>query len=351
MGSGVRRALLLFEHRRNGELLRGWLARLDDVEAVPDAAGQADVVIADLGAFQQARARVLDLRAREAPAHVPLLLAVPEGQAARLPARVWEEVDDVVTTPVRQGELRLRLERLLAQRARSLDTAHRLSELGRSNTDLQHFASAAAHELSNPLTVVAGALDTVVARDGAALEPATRELLETAQAQARRMRALIEDLLAFSQVGSTAERREVDLDTVVRETLEALAPQVAKSGAVVEAGRCLVVVAAEQQLRLVLTNLVGNAIKYARPGVPPRIRIDCEERESDWVVSVADNGRGIPPDAAEGIFDMFARAGGGDGHGIGLALCRRAIERQGGTIWLEPNGGGGSVFRFTLPKP
>lgn len=345
----MRRALLLIEHTRNRELLHDWLVALDDdLAPAEEGAVSADLVVADVAGFRRARGRLRELRAREAPAHVPLLLVVPDEQAARVRNEVWQYADDVVTAPVRQGELRLRLERLLAQRARSQAAAHRLSELDRSNTDLQQFAYAAAHELANPLTAVAGAIDTVLGRDR--LAAASLELLETAQKQARRMQTLIADLLAFSKVGVNAKPRAVDLDSLIRDARDALAVQIEEAGAVVEVGPCPVVVAAEPQLRLVLSNLVGNALKYGRPGVPPRIRIDCEERERDWLVSVADNGRGIAPDEVDNIFDMFSRAASGDGHGIGLALCRRAIERQGGSIWVEPNEEHGSVFRFSLPK-
>ncbi len=350
-----RRALLLLDHDRNRELLAGWLGRSGSIETTTDPGEpELDLVVADLRAFVPARARLHALREQAAPAYLPLLLVVPERQAGRLPAEVWREADEVLTTPVRQGELDLRLERLLGLRERSTRTARRLAELGRSNSDLEQFAYAAAHELSSPLTVVSGVIDTLVARPLDGLGPEVAELLAVAQQQSARLQRLIGDLLAYSRVGTIADAQRVDLAALADETLTSLAQQVAASRALVEIASLPVVTGDAGQLRLVLANLVGNALKYGRPGIPPVIRITCEVGDGHWVVSVADNGVGIPPEQAAAVFDMFTRAdaqGRREGHGIGLALCRRAIERHGGEIWVEPAPTGGSVFRFTLPRP
>jgi len=349
---GPRRALLLLEHRRNRELLLDWFRREHDLEpATALGDGAVDVVVADLSAFAAGRERVRALRDSAAPAYVPLLLLVSARQAERIPATVWEDADEVLTTPVRQGELRLRLERLLQVRARSLQTALRIVELGRSNTDLQQFAYAAAHELSNPLTVVAGAIETISVRHGDGLDATAAELLAVARQQSARLQRLIDDLLAYARVGTVSESELVDVGELLDSTLAELRPQIEATGASVERGPLPRLVTVEGQLRLVLRNLVANALKYRRENHPPRIRVSSEERDGEWLVSVADNGIGVPGDQAAAVFDMFARVGatGGEGHGIGLALCRRVIERQGGRIWVEPQPRHGSVFRFTLP--
>lgn len=350
-----RRALLLVDHRRNGELLREWLTRhgsLEATTAVED--GDVDAVIVDAPSFRAQRPRLRELKRRHEPEYLPLLLVVSSEQAERLPGDVWRDVDEVLTTPVRQRELGLRLERLLALRERSLQAKERVTELGRSNTDLQEFAYAAAHELSNPLTVVTGAIRTISEhyRDG--MSPEATELLTAAQQQGERLHQLIDNLLVYARAGTTPAADPVDLGAVAADTLASLEHRIRADEAAVEVGPLPVVVGDDAQLRIVVANLVGNALKYRVPGEPPRIRIFAEETERHWCISVADNGVGIPADRATTVFDMFERGDSPsprDGHGIGLAICRRAIERHGGEIWVEAAPAGGSVFRFTLPKP
>jgi signal transduction histidine kinase len=313
-----------------------------------------DVVIVDAPAFAAAHSGLRRLRQRSAPVYLPLLLVVPERLAGRLPDGVWEEFDEVLTTPVRQDELRLRLRRLLALREQSAQAARSLVELGRSNADLRQFAYAAAHELSNPLTVVTGVIDTIAAGHRDVLRPEAAELLAVAQRESNRLRRLIGDLLSYAQVDAVAEFEQVDLAALVGEVLGTLARQLEATGAVVDVGELPEVAGVPSQLQLVVANLIANALKYRHPARRPRIRVAGEETESHWLVSVADNGVGIAPGQATAVFDMFARGhadGRRDGYGIGLALCRRAIERHGGEIWAEPAPGHGTVFRFMLPKP
>lgn len=348
------RALVAVEHRRNAELLRDWLGATHGFDVVDELEGaRVDLAIVDAAAYARLADGLREARERERPAWLPVLLLVAQRQARGLPPHVWEVADEVLTVPLRSFDLGLRVDRLMALRKRSVALARRLDELGRSNVDLEQFAYVAAHELATPLAVVTGAVETIAALERDRLDPKLRPLLDAAEQESRRLQTLIHDLLAFSQAGRAGPSEPVELDELLDEALAALAPQIDAHGAVVERTPLPAASCDRRQLRLVLTNLVGNAIKYRDAGEPPRIGVSATEDEERVVVSVADNGRGVPADRAQAIFEMFERSDGGrtSGHGIGLALCRRIVERHDGRIWVEPAPGRGSVFRFSLPKP
>lgn len=143
----------------------------------------------------------------------------------------------------------------------------------------------------------------------------------------------------------------MDLNQLLRWVLENLHGLIGESGASVTTDALPVISADEGQLGQVLQNLLGNAIKYRRPGVPPIVRITAEKNESEWTIRVSDNGIGIDKEYQEAIFAPFKRlhAGNVRGSGIGLAVCRRVVEAHGGRIWVESTPGEGSTFSFTLP--
>jgi signal transduction histidine kinase len=246
-------------------------------------------------------------------------------------------------------------ERALA-RAREAERALTASaaELARSNRDLEQFASVASHDLVEPLRTVTGFLELLDQR-ATGLDARSREYLRYALGGTEQMQALVGDLLDYAQAGRDVHDEDVDLGAVVGEVRERLAGAIAARGAQVVADAPLPVVRGDAtQVRQVLQNLVSNAVKFAQPGVPPRVRISATTSPGGGVeVAVADNGVGIPRAQAEQVFTMFERLGGvsgAAGSGIGLAICARVVDRHGGRIWVEPNDGGGSVFRFTLPR-
>lgn len=346
-----RRVLLVLEHRRNEELLRAWVAARDGFEPV-DGEGRVDLVVADGSALARHRTRIETLRERELPAYVPLLLVTSPRHAQRLPRDVWRLADEVLTTPVRSAELALRIDRLLAVREQSVLLARRIDELGRSNVDLEQFAYVAAHELAAPLAVVTGALETIAGRYRDRLDDAVRPLLDAAEHESARLQTLIHDLLAFSQAGRRATADAIGLGEVAADAVRALRPQIEAFDATVRIVELPTVRADPRQLRIVFTNLIGNAIKYRDPERAPQIEVRGEDAGEHWRISIRDNGRGVVPERMDTIFEMFERGDSGRqiGHGIGLALCRRIVERHDGRIWVEPAPGGGSVFCFTLPK-
>jgi signal transduction histidine kinase len=347
-----RHLLLVVEHRRNEELLREWVDGRDGI-TVADGDENVDAVVMDATALARYRDSFEQLRERERPAYVPLLLVASQRHVARLPRDVWRLADEVLTTPVRRTELGLRVDRLLAMREQSLAAAKRIDELGRSNVDLEQFAYVAAHELAAPLAVVTGALETIAGRYRDRLDAIVQPLLDAAEHESERLQTLIQDLLAFSQAGRRAVAAPTPLRDVVDDALRALQPQIDVFDADVEIGELPVVHADARQLRIVFTNLIGNAIKYRAPDRTPRVSVTAAADGDFWAVCIRDNGRGVPAERIDTIFEMFERGDTGRqvGHGIGLALCRRIVERHDGRIWAEPAPDHeGSVFCFTLPK-
>jgi light-regulated signal transduction histidine kinase (bacteriophytochrome) len=234
----------------------------------------------------------------------------------------------------------------------------RTTELTRSNDDLQQFAYVASHDLSEPLRKVANFCQLLERQYRDQLDERAQQYIDFAVDGAKRMQALITDLLELSRVGrSTDEFEAVPLDAVLDRALEHLGDQVAASGAQVERLSPLPTVNGDRALLTsLMENLVSNAVKYRREGVAPVVRVSAERDAAaeTWTVTVADNGIGIDPQYADKIFAIFQRLHLRDsygGTGIGLALCRKIVEFHGGHIWLEHVGSGvGATFRFALPE-
>jgi light-regulated signal transduction histidine kinase (bacteriophytochrome) len=240
------------------------------------------------------------------------------------------------------------------QLGRVVERERARAELERSNADLEAFAYLASHDLAGPLRSVAGFVSLLERRYREHLDDEGREIIGYAVDGVRRMQTMIDDLLLYSRAGTSDLRVErVAVDDVVAAALHDLAPAMLESGATVQVTELPHVHADPHQLQRVFQNLLGNAIKYTAPEVTPSVHIDARTTDDGWEISVADNGIGIGPEDAEHVFEMFARVRvteAYEGTGLGLAICRRTIERHGGRLWVEPNPGGGSVFRFTLPR-
>ena len=234
----------------------------------------------------------------------------------------------------------------------------RAAELERSNADLEQFAYVASHDLSEPLRMVSGFVQLLSRRYQGQLDSDADEFIAYAVEGVNRMQGLIDDLLTFSRIGRDDRRPgDVDLESVARRALDTLSTQVSETRATVTLGELPTVRGNERELTQLLQNLVSNALKF-RAADAPQITVRAEHRDgvgdhaAGWEVSVADNGIGIEPRHAERIFKMFQRLHQRDaypGSGIGLAICKKIVQRHGGRIWVQPNPGGGSVFTFTLP--
>jgi signal transduction histidine kinase len=232
-------------------------------------------------------------------------------------------------------------------------------ELRRSNAELEQFAYVASHDLQEPLRKVTSFCQLLEKRYGDKLDERGIEYIGFAVDGAKRMQVLINDLLTFSRVGRlNTTSTQIDLDAALDTALANLSTAIEESGAEIvrpEAG--LPRVDGDPTLLVVVwQNLIGNAVKFRREGVAPRIVIDCFERvrgdDVEWELTVTDNGIGIPQEFADKVFVIFQRLHGRDaygGTGIGLALCKKIIEHHGGTIWIDTSNTAGTRFRFTLP--
>ncbi|MEV0428587.1 ATP-binding protein [Micromonospora sp. NPDC050495] len=230
------------------------------------------------------------------------------------------------------------------------------AELRRSNEDLEQFAYVASHDLQEPLRKVASFCQMLQRRYGEQLDDRARQYIGYAVDGATRMQNLINDLLAFSRIGRVySDDREVDLAELLAQAESNLSGPIAEAGAeVVVAGPLPVVHGDPTLLTMLWQNLLGNAVKFRRPGRVPRIRVEVAEEEAGWTFAVADNGIGIEPRYADKIFLIFQRLhprGTYDGTGIGLAICKKIVEYHGGTLRLDDGYAEGARFVFTLPKP
>lgn len=221
-----------------------------------------------------------------------------------------------------------------------------VTEQRRMEAELRSYADVVAHDLSEPIAGIALLVRLLERR---AEEPPPAEVLRQLRASTERARDLIDGVLVYARAGELSTDR-VRLGQVMREVAEDLRPSLEQAGATLEIGELPEVEGDPRQLRRVLQNLVGNAVKF-RGEAPLRVEISALPDSQEWVVSVRDNGVGVDPDKASQIFGMFARAHNEtDGAGIGLAVCRRIVEAHGGRLWVEPAEGGGSAFRFTMPR-
>ena len=276
-------------------------------------------------------------------------------------SRFWA---NVVITALRDGSGTLlgfsKITRDLTERKRAEETireAHALlertvEELGRSNLDLEQFAYVASHDLQEPLRAVAGCVQVLKKRYQGQLDNRADELIAHTVDGVNRMQTLIDDLLSYSRVGTRGKGFEpTDCDAILRQALANLETAIAESGAVVTHDQLPVVNADTAQLTHLFQNLVSNAIKF-RGQQPPRIHVAMSREENQWKFSVKDNGIGILPEYFQRIFIIFQRLHTRTeypGTGIGLAICKKIVERHRGRICVESEPGQGSTFSFTIP--
>jgi PAS domain S-box-containing protein len=250
----------------------------------------------------------------------------------------------LVTAAIRDISLRKKSEEQLMKT---------MDELKRSNDDLQQFAYVASHDLQEPLRMVASYTQLIASRYQGKLDADADEFIAFAIDGCNRMQVLIQDLLAYSRAGTDGKAlSEVSSEETLLAALANLGLTLEKSGAIVTHDLLPTIMTDETQLRQVLQNLIGNAIKY-RGAEAPQVHVSAKNDAKKWIFSVRDNGLGIDPKNFERIFILFQRLHGRnefEGTGIGLAICKKILERLGGRIWVESQLGRGSTFFFALPE-
>ena len=254
-----------------------------------------------------------------------------------------------VNTP--EGPLAFAMVNDISERVKSAFELKRVNdELRQSYTELEQFAHVASHDLQEPLRMVSSYLQLIERRYNDLLDDNGREFIHFAVDGAKRMKALIKDLLDFSRTGTDATHREaVAAGSLVENALSNLKTAIHESGAQITADALPTVVVDPVLFTQVFQNLIANAIKFQK-GTAPKVHISVQAQAREWIFSVQDNGIGIEPQHRDRIFRIFERLHAVDqysGSGIGLAITRKIVERHGGRIWVESQPGTGSTFHFS----
>lgn len=269
------------------------------------------------------------------------------GQVSRAFDRMTEDLK--MTTASRDE-----LNREVAERKRAEQALERYTaELERSNAELEEFARVASHDMQEPLRVVTSHVQLLQRRYEGKLGSDADESISYAVEGARRMQTLISDLLVYSRVGTgSKELAPADCVASFDVAVANLQEAIRESGARVTRDPLPTVMAHASQLTQLLQNLIGNAIKF-RSEKPPLVHVSAAREEDEWVFSVRDNGIGIDPQYQDRVFGIFQRLQSGGKHpgtGVGLAICKKVVERHGGRMWVESESGQGATFYFTIPR-
>jgi PAS domain S-box-containing protein len=256
-----------------------------------------------------------------------------------------------ITVRKKSEEDNAELERRVEERTEQLAVANQVLE--ESNVELKQFAYIASHDLQSPLRSISGFVQLLQLEYEAKLDEQGQDWIRRTVQAVAQMQRLVHDLLSYSRVEShSGALTRIPFIDVVNEALTLLESPLHDSGAQVTWGPLPEVMGDRSQLIQLLQNLIGNALNY-RSTEPPRIYLSAERGAKEWIFSLRDNGIGIDPNYHEQIFEIFKRLHDQKdypGTGIGLAVCRRVVNRHGGRIWVESQPGHGSTFHFTIPE-
>ena len=301
------------------------------------------------------------------------MVARPLAKLAAACRRITEgNFDETITPPKRPKDVRdmaIDVDNMRRRIVEELDVSRSAQalldeqtlELRRSNAELEQFAYVASHDLQEPLRKVASFCQLLEKRYGDKLDERGVEYIGFAVDGAKRMQVLINDLLTFSRVGRLGTSESVvDLDATVDAAVSNLAAAIEESGAeIVRPQQPLPRIVGDPMLLTMLwQNLIGNAVKFRQDDRPPRVVIECQRgtgtHDGQWLLSVTDNGIGIPEEFTDKVFVIFQRLHGREvyaGTGVGLALVKKIVEHHGGTVWIDPSHAEGTRFEFTIPIP
>jgi signal transduction histidine kinase len=307
-----------------------------------------DVVMPRMDGYEVCRR----LKAEPRTAGIPVVFVTVRTEGESETAGLEVGADDYIHKPYVPAVIQARVRNLLARRAAELELAAKNAQLERSNADLQGFAHAASHDLQEPLRGIIGFLQLLQRRHGAGLDAEANEFISLAITGAHRMHGMILAMLAFSRAGNAGMHvTPVDPGEAARAALGDLHEAIAESGARITIADMPPVRADRELLMAVYQNLIGNAIKYRTAGAAPVVEVGAAVSQGGPAFFVRDDGIGIAPEYHRQIFDVFKRLhtqAHYPGSGVGLALCKRIIERHGGRIWVESRPGAGSTFWFSL---
>lgn len=335
-GAFVSRILLLLENRENQRLLADFLGRRHDLASSPEADAAYDLAIADGPSLRTHGEFLLLKKQEEDPVFFPVLLVTTRQSMSLFTGPHFRIIDEIVLTPVEKLELIARVEMLLRARRLSL-------ELRLRKDDVEAFIHAMTHDLRAPLRTVSGFAEAMAEDQSSRLDAAGKHQLDRIQAAVRQMWELIESLVEFSRIGRKAIKlKVVDLDAVVRVCLANLRQEIESRHASVEIAGTLGQAEADPALlKIAVTNLISNALKYVAPGIEPRLCISTERDGSRVRLNFQDNGIGLRPEDNERIFAPFVRLHGVEdypGLGLGLSATKRVVEIMGGQIGVSSAG-------------
>ncbi|APX97995.1 sensor histidine kinase [Natronorubrum daqingense] len=335
------------------ELLSGHYDVITD-QSVTDA----DCYLVDDHTFPDHHSDLLERVEQNYPVFCPVVVIRREDSSRQLTlANPGEReppllVNEIVDAPIDPPVLFRRLDTLLTRRQQSLELRHYITQLKESNKSLEQFAYAASHDLQEPLRMISSYLQLIEQRYGNELDEEVDEFIEFAIDGADRMRGMIDGLLEYSRIDTEGgQLTETDLNDVLEDVRADLQMKINEHEATITSDSLPRVEGDPDQLRQLFQNLLSNAIEYSGDD-QPTVAVEAERSGAEWQISVIDDGIGIDPDDQERIFEVFQRLHSHDeyeGTGIGLALCKRIVERHGGRIWVESEPGDGSTFTFTLP--
>ncbi|ELY55290.1 histidine kinase [Natronococcus amylolyticus DSM 10524] len=348
---------LLINEEGNRAAVRELLTDYYEVET-DSSLVEADLYLVDDYSFHDYHSALREHVDESDPVFCPVVLVRRDDDPHRVPLPNPDErdppllVDDIVEAPIDRTLLFRRLNTLLVRRSQSQELMHYISKLEESNRSLEQFAYAASHDLQEPLRMVSSYLQLIDQRYEDEIDEEGQEFLSYAIDGANRMRDMIEGLLEYSRVDTRGSPLEpTDLGAVLDEALADLRMKISEHDAEIEAEPLPTVLGDDDQLRQVFQNLLNNAIEYSGDE-PPRIWVSARREGRQWRIDVSDDGAGIDPEDQDRIFELFQRLHSHKEHagsGIGLALCKRIVERHDGRIWVDSGSSSGATFSFTLP--
>ncbi|GCE04633.1 sensor histidine kinase [Dictyobacter aurantiacus] len=343
------RLLLLLENRQNRALLANWLSQRYQVmqqESGVPLAEAFDVCLIDGPALDRRWAEIQAHRSREDPLFLPVILLTSYREVELITRHLWKTIDELIRLPVEKTELQARVEMLVRTRELSLSLKLR-------NSDLESFFHAMTHDLRAPLRAIKGFAEILASEEGERLTDKGKEYLTNIHTSTVQMREFIDGLVAFARVGHTqVEPQEVDLQLLVEQCIQCLSSTIEQQEAHIMIESPLPAVEGQPLLlRMAITNLLSNALKFIKPGDHPDIQIRAIKLHGSYRLEIEDHGIGISPQNIANLFKPFTQLHGVEeyeGIGLGLATVRKAVDLMGGHVGVSSVIDRGSTFWLEL---